>query len=109
MTCAWCAGTAKAIILASWPSSVSVTFLFSDIEGSTRLAQELDPSAFRDLLERHHRLLRTAFTAHGGVERGTQGDAFLVIFRDAPAAIAAAVDGQRALVTASWPAGANVR
>jgi predicted ATPase/class 3 adenylate cyclase len=87
----------------------TVTFLFSDIEGSTRLAQELDPSTFRDLLERHNRLLRTAFTAHGGVERGTQGDAFLVIFRDAPAAIAAAVDGQRALVTASWPAGAIVR
>src|SRR6266542_3549100 len=86
----------------------TVTFLFSDIEGSARLAQELDPSTFRDLLERHHRLLRTAFTAHGGVERGTQGDAFLVIFRDAPAAIAAAVDGQRALATASWPAGAPV-
>src|SRR6266566_6708870 len=87
----------------------TVTFLFSDIEGSTRLAQELDPSTFRDMLEQHHRLLRTAFAAHGGVERGTQGDSFLVVFRDARSAVAAAVEAQRALAGASFPADAVVR
>src|SRR5205814_395351 len=87
----------------------TVTFLFTDIEGSTRLAQQLDPDAYREIVERHHELLRTAFGKYGGIERGTQGDAFLVIFRDAPAAIAAAVDAQRALVVQRWPSGIAVR
>ncbi|MDP9484029.1 MAG: adenylate/guanylate cyclase domain-containing protein [Chloroflexota bacterium] len=87
----------------------TVTFLFSDIQGSTRLAQELDPATYRGLLEQHHRLLRAAFRAHGGAERGTQGDAFLVIFRDARSAIAAAVDAQRALAAAPWPNDVEVR
>ncbi|MEX2623760.1 MAG: adenylate/guanylate cyclase domain-containing protein [Acidimicrobiia bacterium] len=89
--------------------SGTVTFLFSDIEGSTGLTQELDVSTYRELIEQHHRLLRSAFGVHGGVERGTQGDAFLVVFRDAPSAIAAAVDAQRSLAAATWPAGARVR
>jgi len=81
----------------------TITFLFSDIEGSTKLVHRLRPDAYRELLERHHRLLREAFAAHGGVERGTQGDAFLVIFRDAGSAIGAALDSQRALAVATWP------
>jgi predicted ATPase/class 3 adenylate cyclase len=87
----------------------TVTFLFSDIEGSTRLAQSLDPSVYGELLERHNATLRTAFGAHGGVERGTEGDAFLVIFTDASEAVAAAAEAQRALAAATWPDGANVR
>src|SRR5438874_2202925 len=87
----------------------TVTFLFSDVEGSTRLVGELGAAAYRKLLEQHNRILRRAFTALGGVERGTQGDAFLVIFRDAPSAIAAALDAQRALAAASWPTNAAVR
>jgi predicted ATPase/class 3 adenylate cyclase len=87
----------------------TVTFLFSDIEGSTRLATELGPDAYRSLLQIHHGLLRAAFVAHGGVERGTQGDAFLVIFRDARSAVGAALDAQRALAQATWPAGVEVR
>jgi predicted ATPase/class 3 adenylate cyclase len=86
----------------------TVTFLFSDIAGSTRLAGELGPTAYRRLLEQHNRVLRDAFNAHGGVERGTQGDAFLVIFRDAPSAIVAALEAQRALAAARWPGGADV-
>jgi predicted ATPase/class 3 adenylate cyclase len=87
----------------------TVTFLFSDIEGSTRLANELDTSTYRVLLEQHHRLLRTAFASHGGAERGTQGDSFLVIFRDAASAVAAAIEAQRSLAAADWPNGADVR
>jgi len=87
----------------------TVTFLFSDIEGSTQLVQELDSVGYRDLLEQHQRLLRAAFAAHGGIERGTEGDSFFVVFRDAPSAVAAAVDAQHALQTADWPSGHDVR
>lgn len=87
----------------------TVTFLFSDIEGSTRLAQKLGTSTYRALLEQHNRLLRAAAAAHGGAERGTQGDSFLVAFVDAASAIAAAVEAQRSLSAAVWPDGADVR
>ena len=87
----------------------TVTFLFSDIEGSTRLVRALGPEVYREILERHHALLRGAFDRHGGDERGTQGDSFLVVFSDAAAAVAAAVDGQRSLASASWPDGVTVR
>ena len=87
----------------------TVTFLFSDIEGSTRLVQELGPAAYAELLEQHNAILRAAFERHGGTERGTHGDSFLVMFREAPAAVAAAVAAQRALRDASWPGDAEVR
>ena len=87
----------------------TVTFLFSDIEGSTQLVQELDSAGYRELLEQHQRLLRVAFAAHGGVERGTEGDSFFVVFRDAPSAVAAAVEAQRSLQTADWPQAHEVR
>jgi predicted ATPase/class 3 adenylate cyclase len=87
----------------------TVTFLFSDIEGSTRLAQQLDLPSYRELIEQHHRLLRTAFGVHRGVELGTEGDGFLVVFGHAPSAVAAAVDAQRSLDGATWPAGVEVR
>src|SRR3990170_437076 len=75
----------------------TVTFLFADMEGSTRLVADLGPAAFTDILDRHNRVLRAAFAAHGGFERGTQGDSFLVMFREAPAALAAAAQAQRGL------------
>ncbi|MEO8228561.1 MAG: adenylate/guanylate cyclase domain-containing protein [Chloroflexota bacterium] len=87
----------------------TVTFLFSDIEGSTELADRLAPPTYRGLLEQHHRILREAFAAEGGVERGTQGDSFLVVFRDAPSALAAAVQAQRSLATETWPSDEDVR
>jgi predicted ATPase/class 3 adenylate cyclase len=87
----------------------TVTFLFTDIEGSTRLVQDLGPAVYAELLERHHAILRDVFARHAGIERGTQGDSFLVLFTEAPAAVAAAVVAQRALHAATWPDGAEVR
>jgi predicted ATPase/class 3 adenylate cyclase len=87
----------------------TVTFLFSDMEGSTRLVQEHGPAAFTQILERHNEILRAAFRAHGGTERGTQGDSFLVMFAEAPAALAAAAEVQTVLASAAWPGGAAVR
>ena len=75
----------------------TVTFLFTDIEGSTHLLQELGPTAYGAALAEHRRLLRTAFTEYGGAEVDTQGDAFFVAFSTAPAAIAAAREAQRTL------------
>ena len=85
--------------------SGTVTFLFTDIEGSTRLIDELGEDGYVQALAEHRRLLRSAFTVHDGVEVDTQGDAFLYAFADATAALAAADEGQRAL--ASGPV--NVR
>jgi class 3 adenylate cyclase len=79
-----------------WPSG-TVTFLFTDIEGSTRLLHELGAEAYAEALAEHRRLLRDAFGRHGGVEIDTQGDAFFVAFRSAPDAVTAAKAAQRAL------------
>ncbi len=77
--------------------SGTVTFLFTDIEGSTRLLHVLGPAAYAGALAEHRRMLRAAFAAYDGVEVDTQGDAFFVAFPTAPGAIAAAEEGQRAL------------
>jgi predicted ATPase/class 3 adenylate cyclase len=77
--------------------SGTVTFLFTDIEGSTRLLHSLGPDAYADALAEHRRLLRAAFTAHDGVEVDTQGDAFFVAFPTAEGAAAAALAAQEAL------------
>jgi len=76
----------------------TVTFLFTDIEGSTRLLRERG-DAYADLLEEHRRALRAAFAANGGIEVDTQGDAFFVAFERAKDALAAAAEGQRALAS----------
>ena len=75
----------------------TVTFLFTDVEGSTRLLHELGPEGYADALEEHRRLLRDVFARHDGVEVDTQGDAFFVAFPAAPGAVAAAADGQAEL------------
>ncbi len=77
--------------------SGTVTFLFTDVEGSTRLLQELGAGAYADALAEHRRALRGAFVRHGGVEVDTQGDSFFVAFSTAPAAIAAAAEAQQVL------------
>jgi predicted ATPase len=74
----------------------TVTFLFTDIEGSTRLLHELG-DAYAEALGEHRRLLREAFASHGGVEVDTQGDAFFVAFARASDALAAAAQAQQAL------------
>src|SRR5262245_6097573 len=70
--------------------SGTVTFLFTDIEGSTRLLHELGAERYADALMEHRGVLREAFAAHGGVEVDTQGDAFFVAFPTAPGALQAA-------------------
>ena len=77
--------------------SGNVTVLFSDIEGSTRLIDELGESTYISALADHRRLLRAASETHGGVEVDTQGDAFLYAFADAREGVKAAVAGQKAL------------
>jgi predicted ATPase len=76
--------------------SGTVTFLFTDIEGSTKLLHELG-DAYAGALAEHRRVLREAFARHGGVEVDTQGDAFFVAFARASDALAAAAEGQAAL------------
>jgi predicted ATPase/class 3 adenylate cyclase len=76
--------------------SGTVTFLFTDIEGSTRLLHALGPEAYADALAEHRQVLRNAFAAHGGAEVDTQGDAFFVAFPTA----AGAAEAARAAMTA---------
>src|SRR5581483_11118 len=76
----------------------TVTFLFTDIEGSTRLLHELGPERYAEALAEHRVVLRDAFARHGGVEVDTQGDAFFVAFPTAPGALAAAREAQEELV-----------
>jgi predicted ATPase len=75
----------------------TVTFLFTDIEGSTRLLHELGAGGYAESLARHREALRAAFERHGGIEVDTQGDAFFVAFAEAADALAAARDAQEAL------------
>jgi predicted ATPase/class 3 adenylate cyclase len=75
----------------------TVTFLFTDIEGSTRLLHDLGPERYAEALAEHRRILREAFARHGGVEVDTQGDAFFVAFPTAPGALAAAADAMEGL------------
>jgi predicted ATPase/class 3 adenylate cyclase len=86
----------------------TVTFLFTDIEGSTELITRLG-SAYEPLLEAHRDILRAAFEAAGGVEVQTEGDAFFVAFASASAAAAACVAAQRALAAHPWPADSQIR
>src|SRR6185437_12931322 len=83
----------------------TVTFVFTDIEGSTRLLQELGDEAYGRVSSDHRRLVREAFGARGGTEIDTQGDAFFFSFPRARDAVAAAVDAQRALRDHAWPDG----
>jgi predicted ATPase/class 3 adenylate cyclase len=75
----------------------TVTFLFTDVEGSTKLLHELGAEPYAEALAEHRRILRDAFGAHGGVEVDTQGDAFFVAFSTAPGALRAAADGLEGL------------
>ena len=85
-----------------------VTFLFTDIEGSTRLLESLG-TGFDTVLERHHALMRAAVAGEGGTIVGTEGDAFFAVFETPDAAVRAAAAAQRALSSAKWPDGHPVR
>jgi predicted ATPase/class 3 adenylate cyclase len=75
----------------------TVTLVFTDVEGSTRLLQQLGADAYADALAEHRRALREAFVRHDGVEVDTQGDSFFIAFSTAPAALAAAAEAQQVL------------
>jgi class 3 adenylate cyclase len=86
----------------------TVTFVFTDIEGSTRLLQQLGDD-YADVADAHRRIVREAFTARSGTEVDTQGDAFFYSFPRARDAVAAAVDAQRALAAHPWPDGSALK
>jgi class 3 adenylate cyclase len=88
--------------------SGTVTFVFTDIEGSTALLKRLG-DRYAELLAQHRRLLRETFAAFDGQEIDTQGDAFFFSFPRARQAVAAAVEAQRAHAEATWPDGVEVR
>jgi predicted ATPase/class 3 adenylate cyclase len=79
--------------------SGTVTFLFTDVEGSTRLLHELGAERYAEALAEHRRVLREAFAAHDGVEVDTQGDAFFVAFLTAPGALLAAAEAAEGLAS----------
>src|ERR1700750_108548 len=87
----------------------TVTFVFSDLEGSTRMLKQLGDEGYAERLRRHRAIVREVFAAHGGSEIDTQGDAFFYGFARARAAVAAAVEVQRRHETETWPDGARVR
>lgn len=86
----------------------TVTFVFTDIAGSTELLKRLG-DRYAEALSEHRRIVREAFRARGGEEIDTQGDAFFYCFARARDAVAAAVAAQRTLAAHSWPDGAELR
>jgi predicted ATPase/class 3 adenylate cyclase len=91
------------VAVATQPSG-TVTLLFSDIEGSTRLLERLGTETYAEVLEQHRLLLRGVFARHDGYEVATEGDAFFVTFARAGDAVAAAGEAQQALASGAWRA-----
>jgi YVTN family beta-propeller protein len=90
-------------------SGGTVTFVFTDIEGSTRLLKQLGRERYGEVLARQQALVREAVAAHGGQEIDTQGDSFFVAFRSGSSAVEAAVAIVRLLDEQEWPDGVEVR
>jgi len=86
----------------------TLTFLFTDIEGSTMMLRRLG-DGYAQVLADHHRLIRDALAAHDGQEVDTQGDAFFAVFSSARACVAAAITMQQALTAHTWPDAGTVR
>jgi predicted ATPase/DNA-binding SARP family transcriptional activator len=87
----------------------TVTFLVTDIEGSTGLLTRLGESRYAQVLAGHHALIRAGLAAHGGREVDTQGDAFFAVFSSPRGCVAAALEMQQALAAHPWPGGEQVR
>ena len=86
----------------------TVTFMFTDIEGSTRLLQRVGESYPRVLAD-HNRIVRKGIAAGGGFEIQTEGDSFFVAFPSVPGALRAAIQAQKALASEAWPDGVEVK
>jgi class 3 adenylate cyclase len=89
-------------------SRETVTFFFTDIEGSTRLLQTLGDE-YPDAVHEHRRLLSTAVEQAGGLVYAALGDEVSAVFATCPEAVAAAIFAQRSFAQAAWPAGINLR
>jgi predicted ATPase/class 3 adenylate cyclase len=87
----------------------TLTFLFTDIEGSTALLGRLGDDAYARVLAGHHALIRSALSAHRGTEMDTQGDAFFAVFSSPRACVAAVLAMQQDLHGHAWPGGERVR
>ncbi len=90
-------------------SAGTLTFLFTDIEGSTALLRRVGEGVYAQLLADHHALVRSVLAAHGGRELNTLGDGFFAAFSSPRACVAAVVQMQQALEGHAWPAGERVR
>jgi predicted ATPase/class 3 adenylate cyclase len=87
----------------------TLTFLFTDIEGSTALLGRLGEDDYSRILAGHHALIRSALAAHEGSEVDTQGDAFFAVFSSPRGCVAAALEMQQAIDAHAWPGGERVR
>ena len=87
----------------------TVTFLFTDVEGSTALLGRLGDDGYVQVLAGHHALIRSALAAHDGQEVDTQGDAFFAVFSSPRGCVAAVLAMQQALADHAWPGGERVR
>ena len=87
----------------------TLTFLFTDIEGSTALLRRLGDDGYAQVLAGHHALIRSALAAHDGREVNTQGDAFFAVFSSPPGCVAAVLQMQQTLAAHAWPGGVRVR
>jgi hypothetical protein len=87
----------------------TLTFLFTDIEGSTALLGRLGDDDYARVLAGHHALIRSALAAHAGPEIDTQGDTFFAVFSSPRACVAAVLQMQEAFAAYGWPGGERVR
>jgi predicted ATPase/class 3 adenylate cyclase len=87
----------------------TLTFLFTDIEGSTELLGRVGEDVYAQVLAGHHALIRSGLAAHGGEEVDTQGDAFFAVFSSPRGCVAAVAEMQQAIASRTWPAGERVR
>jgi predicted ATPase/class 3 adenylate cyclase len=87
----------------------TLTFLFTDIEGSTALLQRIGQDNYAQVLDDHHSFIRSALAAHDGREVKTMGDGFFAVFSSPSACVAAVLEMQQALEAHGWPAGERVR
>jgi predicted ATPase/class 3 adenylate cyclase len=87
----------------------TLTFLFTDIEGSTALLRHVGEGVYTQVLADHHALIRSGLAAHSGEEVDTQGDAFFAVFSSPKDCVAAVTEMQQAIGAHAWPGGDGIR